>query len=91
MFSKFEKGFEYVPAGLGRPGPSGNPEAIAAAGDLDTETPFDLFQVLIELTAKVGEAVIVSGFENDIPRGQQRVQDRERLRCNPGPRNTTTQ
>ena len=47
---------------------SGYPKVISAAGDFDVQAIFDLPQVFIELTAKIGEAVIVGGLENDVPR-----------------------
>ena len=40
---------------------------IAATGNLHVEAAFYLLQVLIELAAKVGQALIVGGLEDDIP------------------------
>ena len=47
---------------------SGYAKMISAAGDLDIEAIFNLPQVFIKLTAKIGKAVIVGGLENDVPR-----------------------
>jgi len=64
---QFEQRLEYATPALGRAGLTRDAEAIAAARDFDVETTFDLAQVFIELTAEVGEAVIVGGLEDDVP------------------------
>ena len=53
---------------LGRTGTPGDPKAIAATCYFNVETAFDLPQVFIKLTAKIGKAVVIGGLENDIPR-----------------------
>jgi hypothetical protein len=64
---QFEKGLQYVATNLGGAGPPGYPKVIAVTGDLDIEAALDLAQVFIELTAQICKAVIVGGFEDDIP------------------------
>lgn len=53
-----------------------NSEAIAATRDVDLQTPFNLSQVFIKLTAKIGKAAIISRFEDDVPRDPGNVQCR---------------
>ena len=59
---KLEQRFDDVTAYLGRAGRSGHAETITATGDLDVESLFDLAQVFVELTAEVGEAVVIGGL-----------------------------
>ena len=67
---------KHVAADLGGPGLSRNSEAVAAARDLDVEAAFDLPQVFIKLTAQIGEAVVVGGLENNVPRNLDSTQNR---------------
>jgi hypothetical protein len=46
---------------------AGNPEVVSAASDFNVEAAFDLSQMLIELTAKIGQTVVVGGFQDDFP------------------------
>ena len=64
-----------VTADLGRTRLSGDAEMIAAACDFYVEAAFDLPQVLIELTAKIGQTSIVGGLENYVPRYLDCIQD----------------
>jgi hypothetical protein len=63
-------------ANLGCAGPARNPETIAATGYFDIEAAFDLPQVFIELAAKIGQAVVIGGLENDVPRNLDSTQNR---------------
>jgi hypothetical protein len=53
---------------------TGNPEAISSAGYVDVEAAFYLPQVLVKLPAKIRQAVIVSGFQDDVLGYLYRVQ-----------------
>jgi hypothetical protein len=64
---KPEQGFQEFAAGFRRTGPASDAKTIAAARDFDAEPAFDLPKVFVELTAQVGEAVVVGGFEDDFP------------------------
>ena len=55
-------------------GLAGYAKAIASIGDIDTEAPFDLPQVFIKLAAEIGEAAVVGGLENDVPRNLDSIQ-----------------
>jgi len=46
---------------------TGNAKQVSATGDLNVETAFDLSQVLIELSAKIGETVIVGRLQDEVP------------------------
>ena len=43
-----------------------HPESMGTIADLDAETAFDLAEVFVELTAEVGETLIVSGLEGEV-------------------------
>jgi hypothetical protein len=62
-------------ANLRRAGKASNPETIAATGYFDVEAAFDLPQVLIKLTAKIGKAVVIGRFENDVARNLDSTQN----------------
>jgi hypothetical protein len=62
-------------ANLGRAGSACNSETIAATGYFDVEAAFDLPQVFIKLTAKIGQAVVIGGLENDVPRNLDSTQN----------------
>ncbi len=65
---QFEKGSNDVRANLGGTRFAGNPEAISSAGYVDLEAAFYLPQVLIELAAKIGQSVVIGGFQDDVLR-----------------------
>jgi hypothetical protein len=52
----------------GGPRLSGDSEAVSAAGDFDVQAAFDLSQVLVELSAQVGQTVVVGGFQDYVLR-----------------------
>jgi len=72
----FEKPGEHVAADLGSARLARDTKAIAATRDLDVEAAFDLPQVFIKLTAQVGEAVVIGGLENNVPRNLDSTQNR---------------
>ena len=47
-------------------GMTGDAEAISTAGNFYVEAAFDLSQMLVELSAKIGKAVVVGRFEDDV-------------------------
>jgi hypothetical protein len=49
-------------------------EAISPTRDFDVKAIFDLPQVLIELTAKISQAAVVGGLEDDVPRKLDSIQ-----------------
>lgn len=51
-------------------------KAVAAAGNIHVEAAFDLPQVFIELAAQVGQALVVGGLEDYVPRNLHSIQDR---------------
>ena len=65
---KLEKRENYVPADLGGTRITGDPEAISSAGYIDVEAAFYLPQVLIKLAAKIGQAVVIGGFQDEVLR-----------------------
>jgi hypothetical protein len=67
---------EHVATNLGGPGLPRDTKAVSAARDLDIEAAFDLPQVFIKLTAQVGEAVVIGGLENNVPRNLDSTQNR---------------
>ena len=48
-------------------GMTGNTETISTAGNFNVEATFNLAQVLVELTAEVGESTVICGLQDDIP------------------------
>ena len=64
---QFVKGFNNVTANFCGTRPPGYLETISTAGDLYVEAAFDLSQVFIKLSAKIGETVIVGGLQDDVP------------------------
>ena len=63
--SEFEQRPNDIAANFGSIGNTGDPEVISAAGYFHIESAFDLSQVLIELSAKIGETSVVGGFQDD--------------------------
>ena len=53
----------------------GNPETVTATGNFDIEAVFDLPQMFIKLTAKIGKAVVIGRLENYVPRNLDSVQN----------------
>ena len=47
---------------------TGEPETVASTKYIDVEAMFYLSQMLIKLAAKIGQAVIIGGFQNDVLR-----------------------
>ena len=45
---------------------AGNAEKISTAGDFYVEAAFDLSQMLVELSAKIGKAVVIGRLEDDV-------------------------
>jgi hypothetical protein len=68
MVRHLEQLRENVAADFRRAGTPGDAEAIASACYFNVEAAFDLPQVFIKLTAKIRQAVIIGGLENDVPR-----------------------
>jgi hypothetical protein len=66
---------QYVAAHLGSTGPSGYPKAVAVTGYFDIEAAFNLPQMFIKLTAEIGEAVVIGGLENYVPRNLDGIQN----------------
>ena len=65
---QFKKGTKDVQTDLGSTRISGYPKAISSAGYVDIEAAFYLPQVLIKLAAKIGQAVVIGGFQDDVLR-----------------------
>jgi hypothetical protein len=42
-------------------------ESVSTAGDFDVQAAFDLSQVLVKLSAQVGQTVVVGGFQDYVP------------------------
>lgn len=63
---KFEQRFEHGTAAFRGTWRAGNAKSIAATGNLYLEPALDLTQMFVKLTTKIGEAVIVGGFENNV-------------------------
>ncbi len=74
---QLKKGTNDVQADLRGARITGHPEAIASAGDVDVEAAFYLPQVLIKLAAKIGQAVVIGGFQDDVLRYLYGVQSLE--------------
>ena len=73
---QLEQRLQHVATDLRRAGLSRYAKAIAAAGNIYVEAAFDLPQVFIELAAQVGQALVVSGLEDYVPRNLHSIQDR---------------
>ena len=55
-------------------GSSCHTKAVAATGDFNIEAAFNLPQVFIKLTAEIGQAIVIGGLENQVPRNLISVQ-----------------
>ncbi len=64
---EFEQRANDITADFGSIRNTGDPEVISAAGYFYIKSAFDLSQVLIELSAKIGETSVVGGFQDDFP------------------------
>jgi hypothetical protein len=62
----FEKRANYVTANLGRTRIASYAKTVSAACNFHVEAAFDLSQVLIKLSAKIGETVVIGGLQDDI-------------------------
>ena len=65
---QFKKGTKDVHADLRSTRFPGDAKAISSAGYVDFEAAFYLPQVLIKLAAKIGQAVVIGGFQDDVLR-----------------------
>ena len=57
---------QYIAANAGCTRIASDSEAIASTGDIDFEAAFNLPQVLIKLSAQIGETVVVGGFQDNV-------------------------
>jgi hypothetical protein len=64
---QFKQRFEDITTCFRRSRLTCNTEVIAATGYLHVQAGFNLSKVFVELAAEVGQALIVGGFENDVP------------------------
>jgi hypothetical protein len=65
---QFEKGTDDIQSDLGGARITGDPKTISSAGYVYIEAAFYLPQVLIKLAAKIGQAVVIGGFQDDVLR-----------------------
>jgi len=61
----FEQRANDMAANFGSAGHAGDPKMISAACNFYVEAAFDLSQVLVELSAKIGETAVVSGLQDE--------------------------
>jgi len=61
----FEQRTHDIAANFGSTRQTGNPEMVSAACNFYMEAAFDLSQVFVELSAKIGETAVVSGLQNE--------------------------
>jgi hypothetical protein len=61
----FEQHPKDMAADFGSTGHTGNPEMVSAACNFYVEATFDLSQVLVELSAKIGETAVVGGLQDE--------------------------
>ena len=66
---------QYVAPYFGRAGLPRDSETVTATGNFNVEAIFDLPQVFIKLTAKIGKAVVIGRLENYIPRNLDSIQN----------------
>ena len=74
-----EKQQQHIAARLRGTGRTGNAKVVATAGYVDIEAAFYLSQVFIKLAAKVGQATIVGGLEDYIPRYLDSIQSTSKI------------
>ena len=60
---------------LGGTGAASDTKAVAAAGNFDVEATFDLSQVFIKLTTQIGQAIVIGGLKDNIPKNPNSIQD----------------
>jgi hypothetical protein len=70
-----EQGQQDITAYFSSTGFSGHSETIAMTCDLNIEALLDLSQMFIKLAAKVGEAAVIGGLENNVSRNLDSIQD----------------
>lgn len=75
VISHFEQLVQDITADLRSAGMTCNTEDVTAAGDFNVEAAFDLPQVFIKLTAKVGKAIVIGGLEDNVPRNLDGAQN----------------
>lgn len=69
-----KQGTQYVATDSRSTGLSCYAKMVAAAGDIYVEAALDLPKVLIKLAAKIGQAVIVGGLKDYVPRNLDSIQ-----------------
>ena len=52
---------------LARSGVTGNTKLVSTSSNINTEASFDLSQVFIKLATQVGQAVVIGGFQDNVP------------------------
>jgi hypothetical protein len=75
VISQLEQFRQHITANFRRARLARDAKTIAATRNLDVEAALDLSQVFIKLTAQVGEAVVVGGLENYVPRNLDSTQN----------------
>ena len=70
-----EQAVEHIASDLRGTRLPGDSKMVSAACDFYIEAAFDLPQVFIELAAEIGQAIIVGGLENYVPRYLDCIQD----------------
>jgi hypothetical protein len=61
----FEQHANDMAADFGGVGHTGNPEVVSATCNFYVEAAFDLSQVLVKLSTKIGETAVVSGLQDE--------------------------
>jgi len=69
-----KQGTQYVAADSRSTGLSRYAKMVTATGDIYIEAALDLPKMLIKLAAKVGQAVIVGGLKDYVPRNLDSIQ-----------------
>jgi hypothetical protein len=70
-----KQGQQDVATNFGRARSSGHTKLIAATSDLNVEALFYLSEMFIKLTAKIGQALVIGGFEDYVPKNLDSIQD----------------
>ena len=79
IIGHLKKRQQHITAGLCGTGRPGNAKMVATTGYVDVEAVFYLSQVFIKLAAKVGQATIVGGLEDYIPRYLDSIQSTSKI------------
>jgi hypothetical protein len=66
---------QHVAPDFGGAGLPRDPETVTATGNFNIEAAFDLPQMFIKLTAKIGKAVVIGRLENYVPRNLDSIQN----------------